>query len=160
MTAKFRFKINVHVDDKSILELIASTLKVGKAKISENGKYATYEVSAFQDILSVIIPIFNFFPLLTAKRLDFEDFQLAVNLKGSLGSLSEKQFEEIAKLKARMNLQRDKSFMTDLFRSVIITPYWFLGFCEAKGTFGIKNLSPYGGPNPLRVGALRDAMQS
>jgi len=23
------------------------------------------------------------------------------------------------------------------------TPYWFLGFVEAEGTFGIKNLSPY-----------------
>jgi hypothetical protein len=51
MIAKFRFKINVHIDDALVLEFIASTLKVGKAKISENGKYATYEVSAFKDIL-------------------------------------------------------------------------------------------------------------
>ena len=24
-----------------------------------------------------------------------------------------------------------------------ITPYWLLGFVEAEGTFGIKNLTPY-----------------
>jgi hypothetical protein len=143
MTAKFRFKINVHVDDKSVLELIAFTLKVGKTKISEDGKYATFEVSAFQDISSVIIPIFNHYPLLTAKRLNFEDFKSAVKIKGTLGSLSKNQFEEIAQLKAGMNLQRKKSPARNLSNPIIVTPYWFLGFCEAEGTFGIKNLSPY-----------------
>jgi hypothetical protein len=53
--------------------------------------------------------------------------------------LSEKQFEEIAKLKAGMNLQRDKSSIVSFRESIVITPYWFLGFVEAEGTFGIKN---------------------
>lgn len=40
-----------------------------------------------------------------------------------------------------MNLSRKKVYPItwDLF----INPYWLLGFTEAEGTFGIKNLVPY-----------------
>lgn len=30
-----------------------------------------------------------------------------------------------------------------LIPSIVINPYWLLGFIEAEGTFGLKNLTPY-----------------
>lgn len=41
-----------------------------------------------------------------------------------------------------MNLQR-QIYNYDLISAIIINPFWLLGFIEAEGTFGFKNLSPY-----------------
>ena len=35
------------------------------------------------------------------------------------------------------------NYKYDLIPTLIVNPYWLLGFIEAEGTFGIKNLSPY-----------------
>lgn len=37
----------------------------------------------------------------------------------------------------------DEIRLAILTKNYSINPYWFLGFVEGEGTFGIKNLSPY-----------------
>ena len=37
----------------------------------------------------------------------------------------------------------DEMKLASLTNNYSIGPYWFLGFVEGEGTFGIKNLSPY-----------------
>ena len=41
-----------------------------------------------------------------------------------------------------MNLGRTL-YNYDLIPKIVVDPYWLLGFIEAEGTFGFKNLSPY-----------------
>ena len=68
----------------------------------------TLDVVVLNEIVSVIIPIFTKYPLLTAKALDFSDFVNAVELKknSTTKSLSDTEFSKIQNLKARMNSKR------------------------------------------------------
>lgn len=57
-----RFIIEVHIDDAEILEKIAQTLGIGKILKNPNRSSALFFVTKFEDITSVLIPIFQEFP--------------------------------------------------------------------------------------------------
>ena len=64
------FSICLHKKDKAILEYIKSNLGVGN--ITLHGKNGIqYTVSSLPDLINVIIPHFDKYPLLTQKRADF-----------------------------------------------------------------------------------------
>ena len=69
---------------------------------------AIFIVSKFEDLRSVIIPIFNTYPLLTTKALDFLDFQKAIEIKhkSSTRKLTSKDLNSILTSKSNMNSSR------------------------------------------------------
>ena len=72
------------------------------------GGAAIFIVSKFEDLRSVIIPIFNTYPLLTTKALDFLDFQKAIEIKhkSSTRKLTSKDLNSILTIKSNMNSSR------------------------------------------------------
>jgi hypothetical protein len=143
---KFRFKISTHIDDIEVLHHIKNTLGIGLVKI-ENNDYSVFIVQDFDNIKNVICPIFNNFPLQTNKRLDFDDFNKAVNIKEIKGKkLTNSEKNLIISIKNSMNSNRLITNLPDeLNKSFLynINPNWLMGFIEADGTFGIKNNTPY-----------------
>lgn len=93
-------------------------------------------------IKNVIIPIFDRYNLQSVKVLDYLSFKEAIVIKGDSSKLSDDQFNNIQFIKENMNFKRTdySGYNQYVFN---ITPYWLLGFVEAEGTFGIKNLTPY-----------------
>lgn len=81
----FSFKISLHIDDINILYLIKEELKIGSINISKNNTYNTksgnYVVNKFEDLVEVIVPLFKYARLRTIKRLDFEDWTKAIEIK-------------------------------------------------------------------------------
>lgn len=71
---RFRFKINLHIDDLLVLKFIRSKLNIGTIIIEENRNSCAFVVQKFSDIKDVLCPIFINFPLHTSKKLDFQDF--------------------------------------------------------------------------------------
>jgi hypothetical protein len=69
-------------------------------------------VQDLDDIKNVICSIFKDYPLQTNKRLDFNDFYEAVNLKNKGKTLNKDETEKIIKLKINMNLKRTISDQT------------------------------------------------
>lgn len=70
-------------------------------------KSANLQIAKFSDILNIIIPFFNEYPLLGMKRLDFEDFKKVCNIiktKDHLNSPS--VYNQILEIKSGMNLNR------------------------------------------------------
>ena len=67
----FSFNINLHLDDIEILHKIANTLGIGKVKLVNNRYSAVFIVNDLNEIIKVILPIFEEFPLQTSKNLDF-----------------------------------------------------------------------------------------
>lgn len=65
------FVIELHVDDIDILYRIAQNLGIGKVIKIKNHNSARFYVSKFDEIIKVLIPIFQEFPLQTTKHLDF-----------------------------------------------------------------------------------------
>ena len=137
---RFRFKINLHIDDFEVLNTIKSKLKIGKVILEQNRNSCAFIVEKFAELKDVLCPIFINFPLHTTKKLDFQDFHTAILIKAKSinGNLSSSDKEKILSLKNGMNLGRTV-FKYDIARpQIIINPNWFIGFIEAEGTFGIK----------------------
>ncbi len=78
---RFRFKISMHIDNLEALNTIKSILKIGNVTVDKNKNYCFFVVQDVADIRDIICPIFVQFPLLTSKRLDFQDFYTAVLIK-------------------------------------------------------------------------------
>lgn len=137
---RFRFKINLHIDDLQVLNLIRSNLNIGRIIIEENRSSCAFVVQSFSDLKDVICPIFLNFPLHTSKKLDFQDFYTAIQIKAKSnnGNLSELDKDKILSIKAGMNSGRTV-FKYEITRpQITINPNWLIGFIEAEGTFGIK----------------------
>jgi len=67
-------------------------------------------------------------------------------IKGETGKdVTQVDKEKILSLKNNMNFKRLNSIPVNTESSdvFVINPFWFIGFLEGEGTFGIKNRSPY-----------------
>ena len=106
----FRFRIQLHIDDKDILDKIQNTLGIGVVRCE--GDRAIFVVSDLKSITEVLLPIFEQFPLLTAKAMDLADFVQAINIrlnsvKPKLNAFASRQDKDkISCLKVGMNSSR------------------------------------------------------
>jgi hypothetical protein len=68
---------------------------------------ANLKISKFSDIINLIIPFFNQYPILGMKSLDFEDFQKVCKIMKTKDHLtSSTVFNKILKIKSGMNQNR------------------------------------------------------
>lgn len=148
--ASLRFSIELYADDIGVLYKIAQTLGVGRLVKDKIGHSAVFYVVNLDDMIRVIIPLFQEFPLQTSKYLDFTFFSKAALIKSKspegVSKISKTDIMDIKKLKERMNSKRltiDKKQEDFLSNKVSMNTWWFLGFVEGEGTFGYKHLVPY-----------------
>jgi hypothetical protein len=66
-----RFRIHLHSIDLPLLYKIQSFFG-GIGSVNVNGQTASFRVSKIDDIINVIIPHFNQYPLQSAKLIDFQ----------------------------------------------------------------------------------------
>jgi hypothetical protein len=99
------FSIQLHIKDLSLLELFKSYFKVGTLKIKKNKDNTTviYSIQSVKDILAVIIPHFDKYPLLTKKRADYILFKQIIYLMNDSKHLTKEGLKEIVSIKASMN---------------------------------------------------------
>jgi hypothetical protein len=138
---RFRFKINMHIDNLEALNTIKSTLKIGSVTVYKDKNYCSFVVQDFSDIKDILCPVFVQFPLLTSKNLDFQDFHKAVLIKNKTGRavhLSDINKNKIILLKNGMNSNREIFTNFSINSQINVNPDWFIGFLEGEGTFGIK----------------------
>ena len=83
-----------------ILELIKKFFGVGDIK-SQGKDSVQYRVTSVKDLIEVIIPHLEKFPLITQKRADFILFKQVVNLMYNKEHLTVEGFQKILNLKAR-----------------------------------------------------------
>lgn len=67
------------MDDQVTLYYIQKNLGIRRRK--KEGTYITFEIIDFNQLYSVIIPIFSNYQLLTIKHLNFIKFKQAMDLK-------------------------------------------------------------------------------
>nr|WDW20843.1 hypothetical protein [Valsa mali var. pyri (nom. inval.)] len=138
---RFRFKINLHIDDLEVLNVIKSKLKIGRIFVEEEKRNScAFVVQNFSELKDVLCPIFLNFPLHTSKNLDFQDFYKAILLKANSKNenLSDSDKGKILSIKDGINLGRTVFKYVSTGHQITINPNWLIGFIEAEGTFGIK----------------------
>lgn len=151
---EFVFRIILHKDDWKALELIKSTLGCGRLNTERDT--LVFTISQLSAIETILIPLFEQFPLNTTKYLDFLDFKKAffmfknrktspaaaglVPLQGARPLLGTSELNKqdlylsIIKLKDSMN---DKRVNYDLpvGHRITITGNYLVGFLEGDGSF-------------------------
>jgi LAGLIDADG endonuclease len=143
-----RFKIDLHIKDLSILEVIQKFFG-GIGRIASTGKdrsSLSFVVSSRKEILTFIIPHFDSYPLLTQKRADYELFKLIITKMERGEHLTSSGLLEIINIRASINLGLSPGLKaafphhTPVARPLVeITeiphPQWVVGFTSGEGCF-------------------------
>ena len=98
----------------------------------------SYELNSIYDIKTILIPLFENFPLNWVKFLDYLSFKKAIELKENDQLSKDKKLELIRELKNSMNTKRI-DFSMPKSHNINITPYWLLGLIEGEGSFCLMN---------------------
>ena len=133
-----------------ILNYIKKELKVGSITKDGTDK-VQYFIRDKKIIETILIPIFDKYPLLTTKHYDYVKFKKALAV---LNNISFTNQEKNSKLLSIKNLKPDKNYISPAWNNAnlpltdvdsinnVITKSWLVGFIEAEGSFYLTNKSP------------------
>jgi len=148
---KLSFSIHLNVRDLDLLESIKTFFGVGNTQINKDGSI-TYSVTGLKDLINVIIPHFDKYPLLTQKQIDFELFKQLSILMENKEHLTTEGLHKILSIKAVMNTGFTDRLMA-VFPEIVpalrpkakqsltqenINPNWLAGFVDAEGSFFVS----------------------
>lgn len=102
-----KFQITQHSRDTGLLKSFIGVLECGYYNKSSGYDHGIFAVTKFEDIINKIIPFFDGYPLIGAKRQDFLDFCKVAELMKGKAHLTPEGLEEIFRIKAGMNTGRD-----------------------------------------------------
>jgi len=142
-----RFQIGLNKNDKALLKLIQNEFR-GIGTISEVGTVAEFRITVISDLVNIIIPHFEKYPLITQKHADYKLFKQIVELMSNKKHLTNEGLNEILALKAAMNLGLSDK-LQEAFPNVVsvnrpvvpviksLRPNWLAGFSEGESCFFI-----------------------
>lgn len=136
------FLLVLHLKDRALLESIQAFFG-GIGSITISGNTVRYEVSSVTDLLNVIIPHFEKYPLCTQKHADFLLWKQAVRLMALKQHLTLAGLLLILGLRANLNLGFDVSNIDgciaiprpDVTLPETLNPNWVAGFTSGDGGF-------------------------
>lgn len=99
------FSVTQHSRDIELLQRFITFFGCGYVQADGISKYQ-FQVRSLADLTNIIIPFFEQFPLVSAKRLDFEDFKLVVGMLNLGEHLTAEGLTRIREIKAKMNRGR------------------------------------------------------
>jgi LAGLIDADG endonuclease len=146
-----RFIVELHIKEISTLYMIQSFFGgIGNLTINTKKNSARFTVVNFNNLLEIILPHFENYPLQSAKKIDFESWKECIKIMANKNHLNKEGLEKIVYLKGIMNWglsdQLKKSFpnITSLSRPSYFTseenlnPDWVSGFMDGDGSFFIS----------------------
>lgn len=145
---KASFEINLHTKDIKVLYGIQQFFGVGSVTSREERSTCVYRVTSIVDLMNVIIPHFNKFPLLTNKNADFMLWSKVVKMMSQGLHNTKAGFATILTYYAAINKGLSpvvaKAFpdvipIAKIFSSLPLNlnPFWVSGFVAGDGGFSI-----------------------
>lgn len=140
------FQILLHQRDKELLELIKSSLGVGR--VTKVGKRYAFTVSSLNEILK-IISHFEKYPLITQKKADLDLFKRVVSILSQKGHLTCEGLQEIVNIRASLNKGLTDGLMAAFPSTIPVArpqvtgqniphPEWLAGFATGEGCFFVN----------------------
>ena len=132
-----------------ILNYIKKELKVGS--ITKDGTKVQYFIRDRKVLETILLPIFDKYPLLTTKYFYYIKFKKALAI---LNNISMTKEEKNIKLLAIKNTKPNKDYMSPAWNNAklpltnvdsinnVMTKSWLVGFIEAEGSFYLVNKTP------------------
>jgi len=117
---QLRFGIGLHIRELDVIKDLAAylnllyplasksdeVLNIKYKNITTSSKVINFQITKFSDIVNIIIPFFDKYPIQGQKALDFEDFKKVVEIMKTNDHLTVKGYEKIVKIKEGMNRNR------------------------------------------------------
>lgn len=110
-----RFTLTQHSRDKLLMESLIKLLGCGRCSSASTRKEVNYIVSNFSNISSIIISLFQKYPLLGFKQQDFLDFVKVAELIKSKDHVTKDGLAKIMVINSKMN-QRRTEMASDLIQ--------------------------------------------
>jgi hypothetical protein len=111
MTITPLFQIGIHKKDKELLKKIQEVGFKGIGSITYNKDTAFFKVQSIKDILTVVIPHFDKYLLMTQKRADYLLFREIIIKMSRREHLKKEGVQEILNLKASLNLGLSEAYL-------------------------------------------------
>lgn len=152
-TSKLKWRVQIRLEfclhEKDLPQLLSIQeyfKGIGYIAIDSKNNKAFFRVSNVQDIIKLIIPHFNKYPLLTKKRQDFLLWSKVANIMEMGGHLTSEGLLEIIRIKANNNKGLSPKLIAafpnikpyelpDLQPIPIYDPSWLVGFVAGDGSF-------------------------
>nr|QCB16477.1 hypothetical protein [Armillaria gallica] len=148
----FSAEIKQHSNSINLLNSIKAYFK-GKGSISFSNKsqsVSRYKISNLKDIINLVIPHFDKYPLVTSKHLNYLDFKKVILLIESGEHLKEEGLKKIKEIVSQMNTKRtflDKwNYSKDQSKKIELVPEWIQSFADGEGNFNF-HIRPTGNSN-------------
>jgi hypothetical protein len=145
------FEINLHQKDLNILNIIKQFFgNIGGSILNRNtNKISRFVVASLDDILNIIIPHFDKYPLLTQKRADYILFKEVALIIKEGQHLTQKGLQEIVNKRASINWGLSDSLKKDFPQTKPVTrpnisneneisPSWVAAFTGGEGCFSVN----------------------
>jgi hypothetical protein len=145
-----KFQINLHIRDLSLLLQLQQFFGgIGSIIKNKTRNEVIYSVSRLKDLITIIIPHFYKYSLLTQKAADFILFTRAIEIVKKKEHLSIDGLYKIINIKSSINLGLSDDLkyhfnqFTPVERPVVLTPTnnidhnWIAGFTTGEGNFYI-----------------------
>jgi hypothetical protein len=138
---ELRFAIGLHSKDTALLELIQSYFEGIGVIEQQYQSMSNLRITSLKDIINVIIPHFDKYPLISQKKADFILFKQVADLMNRKQHLTSEGVQEIVNLKAAINLGLT-DVLTQAFPNTISSsrllirneeipnPNWLAGFAS------------------------------
>jgi LAGLIDADG endonuclease len=145
------FQLGFHIKDKDLLLQIKSFFnETGSIYTMNNNKALLYQVRNLSEIIKVIIPHFENYPLITKKQSDFLLFKEIVKLMDKGEHLTINGLIKIVNLKASLNKGLSNELkvffpkVIAIIRPKVDLPInidynWIAGFFTGEGCFSVSN---------------------
>lgn len=104
---KLIFILTQHSRDHQLMESIQKYLGCGNYWTDEKNSSVYLSITKLSDIINIIIPYFNKYPIQGNKLLDYLDFCKVAELMQTKAHLTEEGLKEIRQIKCVMNTGRD-----------------------------------------------------
>ena len=138
------FKISQNTFNLRVLHYIKKQLGVGSISVESNTTMASFRVRDRKIIGSVIIPIFDKYPLLTTKYFNYAKFKEAYSILENPGLSKLERNRLLENLKSTKPAE---SYLSPAWKDVtlplvdaneahkVVSKPWLIGFVEAEGSF-------------------------
>ncbi|YP_008475089.1 hypothetical protein (mitochondrion) [Ogataea philodendri] len=155
---QLEFVIGMHTVDKNLINSLKEFFGIGNIWENKRNNTIYFKVSKIKDLITIIIPHFENYPLQSKKQSDFYLFKQAAIIKYGDGSnkkkrLTDKEVEDIIRIRLSINrrkisenlqqkyphLLNNPVFIPEIKRNIdYIKDYWIAGFTSGDGGFYIN----------------------
>lgn len=143
------FQISFNIKDEPLILKIQEYFKgVGSVFYDKQNNLVKYQIAGIDDLIKIVIPHFDKYPLISQKSADFLLFKEIILIMQNKGHLKIEGLLKIINIKASMNLGLSEILLAEFTNlspvlrpsiniNKILDPNWIAGFTCGEGNFDI-----------------------